>query len=63
MGALGPVLLLGGIVGILLGAAGLLSTGGASHSRMRTTRPVVHLAQLAVGILLVSSGAAMLLAR
>ena len=58
---MGPVLLLGGVVLVLLGGAGLLATGGASHSRLRTTRPIVHLAQLAVGLLLGSAGVALLL--
>lgn len=58
---MGPVLLLAGIVLALLGAAGLLATGTASHSRMRTAGPRVHVAQIAAGVLLGSAGAAVLL--
>jgi hypothetical protein len=57
----GPVLLLGGVVLILFGGAGLLSTGSAGHSRLRTTRPAVFVAQLAVGVLMASAGATALL--
>lgn len=56
----GPVLLMLGIVMLLLGGAGLLSTGGASHSPLRTTRPVVFVVQLLVGVLLTTAGLALL---
>ncbi len=54
----GPVLLLSGIVLLIFGGAGLLSTGGATYSRLRTTKPIVFYLQLAVGVLLMSAGAA-----
>ncbi|CAN5278950.1 hypothetical protein BH23ACT9_BH23ACT9_03040 [soil metagenome] len=55
---MGPILLLSGIVMLVLGGAGLAGSGGASHSRLKTTKPIVHVGQLAVGVLLASSGAA-----
>jgi hypothetical protein len=59
---MGPVLLLAGIVSLLLGGAGLLAGRGAAHSRLRTARPIVHLVQIAVGVVLTTSGATVLLA-
>ena len=59
---MGPVLLLAGIVSLVLGGAGLAASGGAAHSRLRTTKPIVHVIQLAVGLLLVVSGTTVLLA-
>jgi hypothetical protein len=59
----GPVLLLSGIVLVMLGGAGLLSTGGASHSRLRSTKPVYFLVQLGIGVLLLSVGATLVFSR
>lgn len=58
---MGPVLLLGGIVLLVLGGAGLLAGGGASHSRLRTTKPIVYVVQVAVGVLCGSAGLALVL--
>lgn len=58
---MGPVLLFAGIVSLVLGGAGLAASGGAAHSRLRTTKPIVHVLQLGVGVLLVVSGTTALL--
>lgn len=58
---MGPVLLLGGVVMLVLGGAGLLASGGAAYSRLRTTRPIWHVLQVAVGVLLLSAGLALVL--
>ncbi|MGI9018863.1 MAG: hypothetical protein ACR2HR_17460 [Euzebya sp.] len=57
----GPVLLLGGIVLLIFGGAGLVSAQGASYSRLRTAKPIVFLLMLGVGVLLVVSGLTLIL--
>lgn len=59
---MGATVLMAGVVLVVLGGAGLLGTGGASHSRMRSARPVVFVVQLVLGVLLLSSGIALLTA-
>ena len=56
----GPVLLLTGIVLLVFGGAGLFATGGAGFTRLRTTKPIVHMVQLAFGVLLAAAGLAII---
>lgn len=49
-----------GVVMLVFGAAGLFGSGGASYSRLKTSKPVVFYAQLIVGLLLLTAGAALL---
>ncbi|WP_114590235.1 hypothetical protein [Euzebya pacifica] len=58
---MGAIVLMAGVLMLVLGAAGLLGTGGASYSRMRTAKtPKTHYGQLVVGVLLTTSGMALL---
>lgn len=59
---MGPVLLLAGIFMVLLGGAGLLGSGGAGHSKLRTTKPIVHVLQVIVGVALGGAGLAIVTA-
>jgi hypothetical protein len=58
----GPVLLLSGAVLLLFGLAGLLSTGGAGHTRRREAKPATSLVLVAVGALVAAAGAALITA-
>lgn len=59
---MGAIVLMAGVLMLVLGAAGLLGTGGASFSRMRTARtPKTHYGQLVAGVLLTTSGLALIL--
>ncbi len=56
----GPVMLLSGIVLMMFGGAGLLGTGGATHSRLRTTKPAVYVGEIVLGVVLLAIGAALI---
>ncbi len=61
MATFGATVLMAGVVMLVLGGAGLLSSGGASYSRMRTAKPIVFIGQLVGGVLAVGIGLGLLL--
>lgn len=60
---MGPTLLALGMVLLVLGGAGLLGTGSAAHSRLRTTDRRVHIGQALGGVFCLFAGLAILTAQ
>lgn len=58
---MGPTVLMAGVVLLVIGGAGLLQSGAASHSKMRTAHRGWFVGQVVAGLLLVGVGVALIL--